>query len=304
MEKTAFLFSGQGSQYPGMGKELCEIHPECLDIYACASDVLGYDLKQLCFEGEESDLAQTRVSQPAIFATSLVALTCVRAEGIDCDAVAGHSLGEYAAMVASGMVTMEDGFRLIAARAAAMQKCAEQQDGAMFAILGSDNQTIAQACEQASGYVVPVNYNSLAQTVIAGETAAATAAAEQLAATGAKTVRLAVNAAFHSKLMQPAADEFLTTAKSVIFNQPKVDFYSNITGSKLSDVSDMPSYLARHIVSPVQFVTELQNLQADGVSRFIELGPNKVLTGLVRKTLKDVSFFQVENQKTLAKLLG
>ncbi len=303
MSKNIFLFSGQGSQYPGMGKELLALYPTAEAIYECAGDVLGMDLKRLCFEGTEEQLAQTKVSQPAIFTTSLVALEAMKQNGITFEAVAGHSLGEYAAMVAAGVVTMEDGYRLIKHRAAAMQECAEQQDGAMCAVLGMEAEEIAKVCESVDGYVVPVNYNSPAQTAVAGETAAIEQATAKFAELGKKCVRLAVSAAFHSKLMQPAADAFLPSIQDIPFSKPTVNFYSNVTGGVLTDFSDMPHYLAKHLVSPVRFVDEMNGMNQAGFEYFIELGPNKVLTGLVKKTLKGSNAYNVENEKTLQKLL-
>ena len=303
MEKTVFLFSGQGSQYPKMAEELIAASPKAAEVFACASHVLDFDLKGICLNGTAEELAKTQVSQPAIMATSLAALACVREAGIDASAVAGHSLGEYAAMVASGMLSMEDGFKLIKARAAAMGKCAEQQDGAMAAIMGLSADEVADVCEKTSGYVVPVNYNSTAQTVIAGERAAVAAASETFVSMGKRAIPLAVSAAFHSKLMQPAADEFYEAAKGFAFSEPKLDFYANLTGNKLTDFSDMAGYLAKHIVSPVYFTSELAELEKDGYVNYLELGPGKVLTGLVKKTLKGVTALNVENTKTLEKAL-
>lgn len=303
MSKNIFLFSGQGSQYAGMGKELLALTPSAEKIYECAADILGMDLKTICFEGTDAELAQTKIAQPAIFTTSLVALEAMKQHEIPFEAVAGHSLGEYAAMVCAGIVTMEDGYRLIQHRAAAMQACAEQQDGAMCAVLGLEASEISAVCEKVDGYVVPVNFNTPAQTVIAGETAAIEKASEKFAELGKKCVRLAVNAAFHSKLMQSAADEFLTNIKNIQFSTPAVSFYSNVSGNVLSDFSDMPSYLAKHLVSPVRFVDEMNAMNQAGFDTFIELGPNKVLTGLVKKTLKGSNAYNVENEKSLQKLL-
>ncbi|MDD6032247.1 MAG: ACP S-malonyltransferase [Oscillospiraceae bacterium] len=304
MSKTVFLFSGQGSQYPGMAAELIAASPKAAEVFSCASDILGFDLKETCLSGTAEELAVTTVAQPAIMATSLAALACVREAGIEAEAVAGHSLGEYAAMVAAGMLSMEDGFRLIAARAAAMGRCAAARPGSMAAILGLTADEVAEVCEKTEGYVLPVNYNSAAQTVIAGETAAVTAACETFAAMGKRAVPLAVSAAFHSAMMQPAADEFYEAAKGFTFAEPKIDFYANLTGERLTDFLDMPGYLARHIVSPVRFTSELAALQQAGFDRYLELGPGKVLTGLVKKTLKGVDALNVENQKTLEKALG
>lgn len=301
MEKTVFLFSGQGSQYPKMAEELITASKKAAEVFACASDVLGFDLKEICLNGTAEELAQTQVAQPAIMATSLAALACVREKDLDASAVAGHSLGEYAAMVASDMLSIEDGFRLIKARAAAMGRCAEHQDGAMAAIMGLSAEEVAHVCEETPGYVLPVNYNSSAQTVIAGEKAAVAAASETFAAMGKRAIPLAVSAAFHSKLMQPAADEFYEAAKNFTFSEPKCGFYANLTGKKLEDFSDMPGYLAKHIVSPVRFTSELAELQSAGYVHYLELGPSKVLTGLVKKTLKDVTALNVENAKTLEK---
>ncbi len=303
MSKNIFLFSGQGSQYVGMGQELAARCPSTAAIYECAADITGIDIKKMCAEATAEELAQTKVSQPAIFTTSLVTLECMKQEGIPYEAVAGHSLGEYAAMVAAGIVSMEDGYTLIKHRAAAMQACAEANPGIMCAVMGTDAAEIEATCAKVDGYVVPVNYNSPVQTVIAGETAAVEQAIALFSEMGKKCIKLAVSAAFHSKLMQPAADEFKAAIQNVAFKTPSVDFYSNVTGGLLTDFSDMPSYLAAHLVSPVKFVSELNAVAEAGFEHFVELGPNKVLTGLVKKTLKGASAMNVENEKTLNKAL-
>lgn len=303
MSKNVFLFSGQGSQYVGMAKEFYEKYDCAKSVFDKAQEVLGYDLKKIVFEGPDSELNKTVYSQPAIMATSLCAFEALKANGVSFSGVAGHSLGEYAAIVVSEMVTLKDGFRLIKARAEAMQKAAEANKGAMCAVIGPSSKEVEDICSSISGYVVPVNYNSPVQTVIAGEISAVDAAVEIFSEKKARCMRLNVSSAFHSKLMQSAADEFINTAKAVSFSTPKVAFYSNLLGERLTEFSDMPTLLTNHIVSPVRFVSELEAIKRDGFDTFIELGPNKVLTGLVRKTLSDVSYANVENEKTLEKAL-
>lgn len=303
MAKNVFLFSGQGSQYVGMAKELYEGFPAAKAYFDKASEVLGFDIAGICFNGPEEELNKTINSQPAIMATSLAAFAAATESDITFDGVAGHSLGEYAAIVAAGVVSVDDGFKLIKARAAAMQKAAESSSGAMYAIIGLDADEVERVCEQTEGYVVPVNYNSAVQTVIAGEADACERAAAVFAGMKKKAIKLNVASAFHSKLMQSAADEFIETAKTIAFNTPRVEFYSNVLGTKLDDISNMPEMLARHIVSPVRFTSELNEMEKAGYENFIELGPNKVLTGLVKKTLKGKTAVNIENSETLGKAL-
>lgn len=296
---TISLFSGQGSQYVGMAKDLVQADSSLESIYNTASEVLGFDLKEIIFNSDEETLSKTIYAQPAIMATSLCCLEAAKKRGFKYDAVAGHSLGEYAAMVASGMLSLEDGFKVIKARSEAMEKAASASDGAMCAILKLAPEEIERICSETEGYVVPANYNSKIQTVIAGDKTAVEKAAEACKALKARAVPLAVASAFHTEIMRPAADEFFEAVKDVKFNAPNVAFYSNVLGTELKDFSDMPSLLAKHIVSPVRFTSELENMLANGFDTFIEFGPKSVLTGLVKKTLKGVTAKNCENLETL-----
>lgn len=306
MSGTAFLFSGQGSQYTGMGVSLAQNFKSAKEIFDIGSNQVGFDILDAVTNYESAKLSKTVVSQPAIMAVSLAAFEAAKESGLACKAFAGHSLGEYAAMCASGIVSAEDGFKLIKIRSEAMQKASENGDGVMCAIIGKNIEVVDEICKEDTGYVLPVNYNSLMQTVIAGERDAVKRVAEKLSGMGYKTVMLAVSSAFHSKFMQSAADEFLEKAKDFKFKFPENDFYSNITGEKIVE-SDMESFgerLAHHIVSPVKFTTELKNMHDEGIDTFIEMGPGKVLSGLVKKTLKDVTIGNIEDKDSLEKVLG
>ncbi len=292
---TISLFVGQGSQIQGMGKEIAEAFPKTAELYDTASDILGKDMRQLCFESPIEELSKTINAQPAIMLTSLVCLNAAIEKGYKFDGVAGHSLGEYAALVSSGMVSAEDGFRLIKARAEAMEAATAEQKGAMAAVMKLAPEKIEEICANASNYVTAVNYNSPQQTVIAGTPEGIAEVSEIFAELKARVVPLNVAGAFHSKLMQSAADKFYETAKTITFNAPQVKYYSNVTGGELTDFSDMAAILAKHIVSPVRFTSELAAMQEAGADTFVEFGPGKTLTGLVKKTLKGVNALNIEN---------
>lgn len=293
---NAFLFAGQGSQYVGMGKALLEANPEFSYLYDTASEVLGKDMKDICFNSELEELSKTVNSQPAIMLTSLLCFKVAKKNGITFDGVAGHSLGEYASMVASGMLSLEDGFKVIKARAEAMDKA---KGGLMYAILKASVEDITKVCQDTDGYVVPVNYNSPVQTVIAGENDAVLKAVDNLTSMKARCIKLNVSSAFHSDIMKPCAEEFYNSIKDVEFKNPTIKFYSNVLGKELTDFSDMPSLLKQHMISAVHFTDELNCMANDGFDTFIELGPNKVLTGLVKKTLKGATALNIEDLATL-----
>ena len=301
---TIALFSGQGSQYEGMGKDIAEAMPELMEVYETGSEILGSDLKNICFNATLEELSRTINSQPAIMATSIVCLKAAMAKGFTFDGVAGHSLGEYAAMYASEMISLEDAFRLIKARAAAMEEATASAKGAMAAVMKITPEEVERVCGEAKEYVTAVNYNSPAQTVIAGTPEGIAEVSNVFSEMKARVIPLNVAGAFHSKLMQPAADKFFETAKTIKFSAPKVKYYSNLTGGELTDFSDMATMLSKHIVSPVRFTSELAAMQEAGTEKFVEFGPGRTLTGLVKKTLKDATALNVEDLDTLEGVLS
>lgn len=293
------LFAGQGAQYAGMGKDLYDSMPSMKKIMDTGSEILGYDLCKVCFDESFTELSRTIYAQPAIMAMEIMCFEAAKEKGIRFEAVAGHSLGEYAAMEASGMLSLEDSFKVIKARAEAFDKVASSANGSMAAILKLTASQVEEVCASVDGYVVPVNYNSPAQTVIAGNADAVAAACEKFKELKARVMPLNTESAFHSEIMKPASEEFKANIAGIKFNAPSVKFFSNLTGAELTDFSDMPSLLAKHVISPVRFTDELAAIKAQGFDTYIELGPGKTLTGLVKKTLDDVNAFNIDGAAAL-----
>ena len=264
-----------------------ELYPAFKDLMEEANAILGFRITDIMFEGSAEDLKETRVTQPAIFIHStLLAMSQEQKP----DMVAGHSLGEFSALVAAGAITFQDGLRLVAARAQAMQECCEKVPGGMAAIIALPDQTIEQICEDTPGIVVPANYNSPGQVVISGENQAVEAACTALKAAGAKrALPLPVSGAFHSPLMEPAREKLSKAIEETPFLQPVCPIYQNVTAKPATDPVEIKANLLKQLTSPVRWTATVQNMVADGAARFVEIGPGNVLQGLVKRTAADVN---------------
>lgn len=279
---TVYMFPGQGSQFPGMAKDLYESNPVARQMLDRADDILGFPITEVMFHGTAEDLKQTKVTQPAIFLHSVILAKCQ--PEFRPDMVAGHSLGEFSALVAAGALDLEDGLRLVAIRANAMQKACDKVPGTMAAIIALPSETIEKVCDEVEGVVVAANYNCDGQVVISGERSAVEEACARLKEAGAKrALVLPVGGAFHSPLMQPAADELAAGIESVKFNEPVCPVYQNVTALPTTDPMEIKKNLLAQLTAPVKWTQTVMNMVADGASDFIEVGPGKVLQGLVSK---------------------
>lgn len=302
--KIAFLFSGQGAQYPGMMKDIYESELAAKEVYDCADEVLGRAISELSFCGTKEELDLTHNTQPTVLTADLAAAEALTSHGIKPDVVAGFSLGEYAALAYSGAINRRDVFDLIQLRADAMQEAVAPGKGAMAAFVGASVEQVEEICSKVTkGYVVPANYNSPVQTVLSGSVEGVEEACELGEAAGIRCVKLAVSAPFHCALMEPAAKKLEIAFKNIEFNNPNVPVYMNVDGKPIIDRDLISEKLVRQAMSSVKWVDTLKNMQNDGVDIFIECGPGKTLSGLVKKTLDGVKILRVENVKTLEKTL-
>ena len=279
--KKAYIFPGQGSQFSGMGKDLYESNAEARDMFVKANEILGFSITDIMFGGTADELKQTKVTQPAVFLHSVI---LAKVLGVKPDVVAGHSLGEFSALVVSGALSFEDGLRLVAKRAMAMQKCCEQLPGGMAAIIGVDDATVEAVCADVDGVVIAANYNCPGQLVISGANEAVDAACEKLKAAGARrALRLPVGGAFHSPLMEAARVELEQAISEVEFHTPACPVYQNVDARPQTDAEVIKQNLIAQLTSPVRWTQIVRNMLADGVTEFTELGPGNVLQGLVKK---------------------
>lgn len=280
--KKAYVFPGQGSQFPGMAKDLYESDPVAREMLEKANEILGFRITDIMFDGTAEDLKQTRVTQPAIFLHSVVLAKCH--PDFKPDMVAGHSLGEFSALVAAGAMDFEEGLRLVSIRAQAMQKACETNPGAMAAVLALPSETIEKICSECDGIVVAANYNCEGQVVISGEKDAVEAACARLKEAGAKrALPLPVGGAFHSPLMEPAREELAEGIEKAIFRTPSCPVYQNVTALPTTDPDEIKKNLLAQLTAPVRWTQSVVNMIGDGAGHFVELGPGKVLQGLVAK---------------------
>jgi [acyl-carrier-protein] S-malonyltransferase len=285
----AYVFPGQGAQFSGMGKDLYEQSELARSLFAKANEILGFDIQSIMFEGSDEALKQTNVTQPAIFLHSTILAACL-GESFAPDMVAGHSLGEFSALVANKTLTFEDGLRLVAKRADAMQKACELAPSTMAAILGLEDEVVERICAGIAGVVVPANYNCPGQLVISGSLAAIEEACTQLSAAGAKrALVLQVGGAFHSPLMEPAREELAAAIEATHFAQPICPVYQNVNAQAVTDPAQIKANLVTQLTGAVRWTQIMQNMLADGCAEVVEVGPGKVLQGLFKKVDREIS---------------
>ncbi|MBE6199384.1 MAG: ACP S-malonyltransferase [Rikenellaceae bacterium] len=292
--KHAYVFPGQGAQFSGMGKELYENNAEAKALFEKANEILGFRITDIMFEGSADDLKQTKVTQPAVFLHSVI---LAKVLDVKPDAVAGHSLGEFSALVVAGALSFEDGLRLVAKRAMAMQECCENEPGGMAAILALEDEVVEKVCQEIEGVVVAANYNCPGQLVISGADEAVDAACAKLKEAGAKrALRLPVGGAFHSPLMEAARAELEQAIAEVEFHTPVCPIYQNVDAQPQSDAEQIKTNVIAQLTSPVRWTQISRNMIADGFDEFTELGPGTVLQGLIKKVSTEVA---VESKATM-----
>ncbi|MBO5538196.1 MAG: ACP S-malonyltransferase [Prevotella sp.] len=289
---NAFVFPGQGAQFVGMGKDLYENNPLAKELFDKANEVLGFKITDIMFEGTADELKQTKVTQPAVFLHSVISALCM-GDAFCPDMVAGHSLGEFSALVAAGALSFEDGLRLVHARALAMQEACEQAPGTMAAIIGLSDEKVEEVCKEISKpdcVVIPANYNNPGQLVISGNVEAVNAACEKLKEAGAKrALPLPVSGAFHSPLMQPAKDKLQAAIEQTEVKAPKCPVYQNVDAMPHTDAAEIKQNLIAQLTSSVRWTKSVQNMIADGATDFTECGPGKALQGMIAKISREVS---------------
>lgn len=302
--KTAFLFPGENSQYIGMARSLTETYPKFLSYFYDMSQILGYDLRLACYCGDETHLNRASVMMPAILITDVIAYEVAKSKGMAFTAVAGYGIGEYAAMVASGMINLETAMKLVIERAKALEYCEKMKPGSMAVINGRTTEEVEKACEEIDEFVIPAIYNSPDNTVVSGTDSAVDKIVHKFNSEGAHCTRTSLRCAYHTKLMQVASERFLEEIRFTKFNPPNCRYFAGDTGDELKDFDNMPEYLAKQLTSQVNFKRELEIMAEQGYDTFIECGPMDILSKFTQKTLPEALVLNVEDMDSLKKSMA